>query len=159
MSDADLVASGILGTFVILLLIILLVWYALYSLSHMKALKVLGYNKPWLAWLAPLGLYWALAAVALDLDGEYDMEIFSFRIPGIAFKLWYLIGLAISLIPVIGSILNIVFTVVCAGTCYIKIYAKLDEKDESEVRVIGYLSGLLPIIAVVKFLTGKYSAS
>lgn len=155
MSDAEL---QIIGIFVIVILIIALICYALYILSHIKALKALGYKKSWLAWLAPLGLYWALADVALDLDGEYDMEIFSFRIPGLAFKLWYLIALVVSFIPIVGGILNIVLTVACAGTCYIKIYAKLDKKDEREVQVLGYLSGLLPVIAVFKFFTGKYDA-
>ena len=148
----------IITTFLGCLLIILVVWYVLYSFSHMKALKALGYNKAWLSWFPPLGLYWALADVALDLDGEYDMEICSFCIPGLVFKLWWLIAIAVSFIPVAGTILNIVLIVICSGTCYRKIYAKLDGKDESEVRVLGYLSGLFPIIAAFKFLTGKYSA-
>lgn len=138
------------------ILIFAIVCYVLYAFSHMKALKALGYNKAWLAWLAPLGLYYALADVTLDLEGDYEMELLSFRIPGLAFKLWYLIAVVISFIPVAGSILNIALTTVCAGTCYIKIYAKLEERDESDVQVIGYLSGLFPIIAIFKFLTGKY---
>lgn len=158
MSYADSEVIAILEAFIGFILIIAVVCYVLYAFSHMKALKALGYNKPWLAWLAPLGLYWALADVALDLDGEYNMEILSFCIPGIVFKLWWLIAVAVSFIPVVGSILNLVLIVVCAGTCYIKIYAKLDGKDESEVRLLGYLSGLFPIIAVFKFLIGKYSA-
>lgn len=141
-----------------IILSVALICYVLYSFSHMKALKALGYNKPWLAWFAPLGLYWALAAVSLDLDGEYNMEVLSFEIPGIVFKLWYLIAVAVSIIPLAGAILSIILTVICAGTCYIKIYAKLDERDESEVQVLGYLSALFPVIAVFKFLTGKYSA-
>jgi len=122
----------------------------------MIALKALGYNKPWLVWFAPLGLYWALAAVTLDLEGVYDMEIFSFRISGLAFKLWYLIAVAVSFIPIAGTILSIALTVICAGTCYIKIYAKLDGRDESEVQALGYLSGLFPIIAVFKFFKGFF---
>ncbi len=142
-------------TIIGIILIVTLICYVLYSFSHMEALKALGYNKPWLAWFAPLGLYWALAAVSLDLDGEYNMEVLSFEVPGIVFKLWYLIAVAVSIIPLAGTILSIILTVICAGTCYIKIYAKLDEKDESEVRTLGYLSALFPIIAVFKFLTGK----
>ena len=142
-------------TIIGIILIVTLICYVLYSFSHMEALKALGYNKPWLAWFAPLGLYWALAAVSLDLDGEYNMEVLSFEVPGIVFKLWYLIAVAVSIIPLAGTILSIILTVICAGTCYIKIYAKLDEKDESEVRTLGYLSTLFPIIAVFKFLTGK----
>lgn len=138
-----------------IILSVALICYVLYSFSHMKALKALGYNKPWLAWFAPLGLYWALAAVSLDLDGEYNMEVLSFEVPGIVFKLWYLIAVAVSIIPLAGAILSIILTVICAGTCYIKIYAKLDQRDESEVQVLGYLSALFPVIAVFKFLTGK----
>ncbi len=138
-----------------IILSVALICYVLYSFSHMKALKALGYNKPWLAWFAPLGLYWVLAAVSLDLDGEYNMEVLSFEVPGIVFKLWYLIAVAVSIIPLAGAILSIILTVICAGTCYIKIYAKLDQRDESEVQVLGYLSALFPVIAVFKFLTGK----
>jgi len=140
-------------------LIITVVYFILDVLSHIKALKALGYNKPWLAWFAPLGLYWALAEAALDIDGEYDMEVWSFRIPGTAFKLWYLIAVAVLFIPVVGTILRLIITIACAGTCYIKIYAKLDGKDESEVRLLGYLSGIIPIIPIFKFLIGKYRAN
>lgn len=144
---------------VLIFLVIVLIFYVLYALSHMKALKALGYNKAWLVWIAPIGLYWALAEVAMDLDGTYDMEVLSFRIPGTVFKLWYLIAVAVSFIPAVGGILNLVLTIICAGTCYIKMYAKLDNKEERDVQALGYVSAFFPVIAVFKFLTGKYSAS
>ena len=37
------------------------------------------------------------------------------------------------------------------------IYARLDGTSEQEQQVIGYLSGFLSIIAIVKFLAGKYN--
>lgn len=48
--------------------------------------------------------------------------------------------------------------IIFLGNCYVKIYARLDGTPEQEQQVVGYLSGFLSIIAVVKFLAGKYNA-
>lgn len=121
----------------------------------MKALKAVGYDKAWMAWI-PLANMWALAEVALD--GDESMTLFgSLNIPAIAFKLWWVVGFVSSFIPMVGGFLNLVLTVICLGTCYIKMYAKLDGRDEKDVQALGYVSGFFPIIAVFKFLFGKYN--
>ena len=155
MSDyAGFVAA--LGIYLIFLLVIAIAIYVLYSLSHMKALKALGYANPWMAWI-PFLNYWALADVALN--GEENMSLFgSLSIPAIVFKLWWVIYIVISCIPKVGGFLGLVLTIICLGTCYIKMYARLDGKDEKDVQVIGYLSGWIPLIAMCKFLAGKYDA-
>ncbi len=65
--------------------------------------------------------------------------------------------MVLAFIPTVGSLLNLVLTVICLGTCYIKMYAKLDGRDEKDVQALGYVSGFFPIIAVFKFLFGKYN--
>ncbi len=153
MDQAALVA--ILGAYLIIVLIIVVVCWVLYGISHMKALKAVGYDKAWMAWI-PYANMWALAEVALD--GDESMTLFgSFNIPAIAFKLWWVIGLVLAFIPTVGSLLNLVLTVICLGTCYIKMYAKLYGRDEKDVQALGYVSGFFPIIAVFKFLFGKYN--
>lgn len=150
--------SSIVVFAALFLVAVLVVFYVLYGISHMKALKYLGcWDKAWMAWLPPLFSYYALADAALDGEGSMQLSD-SFSIPALAFKLWYLIALAVSFIPSVGFILNLVITIICLGTCYTKIYARLEQRDERDVKAIGYVSGLLPIIAVCKFLAGKYNA-
>lgn len=153
MDQAALVAM--LGAYLIFVLVIVIVCWVLYGISHMKALKAVGYDKAWMAWI-PFANMWALAEVALD--GDESMTLFgSLNIPAIAFKLWWVVGFVLSFIPTVGSFLNLVLTVICLGTCYIKMYAKLDGRDEKDVQALGYVSGFFPIIAVFKFLFGKYN--
>jgi len=155
MSDyAGLIAA--LGIYLIFVLVIVVAVYVLYSISHMKALKALGYDKPWMAWI-PFANYWALAEVALN--GEESMNLFgSFSVPAIAFKLWWVVAYVVMFVPGVGNFLYFVVAIIGLGTCYIKMYARLDGKDEKDVRVIGYLSGWIPLIAMCKFLAGKYDA-
>lgn len=155
MSDyAGLIAA--LGIYLIFVLVIVVAVYVLYSISHMKALKALGYDKPWMAWI-PFANYWALAEVALN--GEESMNLFgSFSVPAIAFKLWWVIAYVVMFVPGVGNFLYFVVSIIGLGTCYIKMYARLDGKDEKDVRVVGYLSGWIPLIAMCKFLAGKYDA-
>lgn len=153
MDQAALVAM--LGAYLIFILVIGVVCWVLYGISHMKALKAVGYDKAWMAWI-PLANMWALAEVALD--GDESMTLFgSLNIPAIAFKLWWVVGFVSSFIPMVGGFLNLVLTVICLGTCYIKMYAKLDGRDEKDVQALGYVSGFFPIIAVFKLLFGKYN--
>lgn len=140
--------------YIFFFLIFMGIFYVLYGISHMKALKALGYDKPWMAWI-PFAKYWALAEVVLN--GEENMNLLdSFNIPAMAFKLWWLIAYAVSFVPGVGGILNIVLHVICLGTCYVKIYARLDGKDERETQALGFVSGFFQIVAVIKFLIGRY---
>lgn len=61
MDQAALVAM--LGAYLIFILVIGVVCWVLYGISHMKALKAVGYDKAWMAWI-PLANMWALAEVA-----------------------------------------------------------------------------------------------
>ena len=135
MDQAALVAM--LGAYLIFILVIGVVCWVLYGISHMKALKAVGYDKAWMAWI-PLANMWALAEVALD--GDESMTLFgSLNIPAIAFKLWWVVGFVSSFIPMVGGFLNLVLTVICLGTCYIKMYAKLDGRDEKDVQALVYV--------------------
>ena len=130
------------------------IFYVLYGISHSRALKALGYARPWMAWI-PLANYWALAEAAMD--GEENVVFFStVSVSTASFRLWWLFAYVVSLVPGVGTILNIAMRVICLGTCYIKVYARLNGKTEAETQVLGYVSGFLPIIAVVKFLMGHY---
>lgn len=126
--------------------------YVLYGISHMKALKAMGYDKAWAAWIPFFNSY-ALADCIPETQG--DVNMFGLAIPGKVFKFWWIVSFAIYYVPVVGGILSIVVTILCAGFCYTSIYSILENKSKDEVKVVGYLSGWINIIASVKFLTYK----
>ena len=144
----------IIITYVIIMSVISIVFYVLYGISHMKALKVLGYDRPWMAWI-PFANNWALAEVVLN--GAENINFFnSFEVPALVFKLWWLIAIGVCGVPVVGNLLSVVIRVICLGTCYIKMFARLDGTDEEKQQVIGYISGFFTIVASCKFLIGRY---
>ena len=123
------------------ILIIAIACYVIFSYAHMKALKALGYDKAWLAWI-PYGCTFACAdAAAKDED---PVELFgSFTVPALLFPGW------------LSNVLNIALNIVFMGSIYAKMFAELDGKTESEEQVLGCVSGFLPIVAVFKFLCMK----
>ena len=136
---------------ILLCLVVMVACYVLYAVSHMKALKALGYKNAWLA-------FYACADAAAEVEGEKVKLFGSLELPAMVFKLWWILPLALLFIPVNGTVENvitIVLNVVFLGCSYAKMYAKLEGKQESETQAIGCVSGLIPIIAVVKFLSYK----
>lgn len=127
--------------------------YVLFSISHMKALKALGYKNAWLAWI-PYGVWFACADSVTQ--GEENVKLFdSIEIPAIIFKLWWVIPLAFEFLPVsprVENIINLAMNVIFLGCTYAKMYARIEGRAEKDEQVLGCVSGFLPIIAVIKFL-------
>lgn len=48
-----------------------------------------------------------------------------------------------------------VVTILGAGKCYASIYATIEGVPEDKVKVIGYLSGWINLIAIIKFFGYK----
>ena len=95
------------------ILIIAIACYVIFSYAHMKALKALGYDKAWLAWI-PYGCTFACAdAAAKDED---PVELFgSFTVPALLFKLWWILLLVLGFLPFPGwlsNVLNIALNIV-----------------------------------------------
>ncbi|MBQ7944348.1 MAG: hypothetical protein IJ326_09840 [Lachnospiraceae bacterium] len=151
----ELFAVAVTGIVAVITIIFGIIMYILTALSHMKALKMMGYHTPWHAWI-PILRYMAYAD---SVCRENGVTILGQQIPTNVFKFWWVLIVIADVVALkfstLGSILNLVVMVICLGTIYIKMYARLEGKEESEVQVIGYLSGWLPIIAVVKFFLYK----
>lgn len=124
--------------------------YVVEALAIMRVLTILGYESPWMAWI-PLLNYFALARVTANENG--NTRILGFELPNIVFCFWWVAWLAVDYIPNVGSFLGMVLRVICLGTCFIYIYSRVENKPESEVQALGYVSGLIPIVAIVKFLS------
>ncbi len=149
------VVIAILGTYVLVALAILVGGYILTSIAHMKALKALGYDNAWMAWI-PFAQQYALADVAAG-NQETVMLFGSLSVPAMLYKFWWVLWIVLMFIPIVGRLASWAVLVVFRGNCYVKIYARLDGTSEQEQQVLGYLSGCFAIIAIVKFLASNYS--
>ncbi|MBO5033060.1 MAG: hypothetical protein J6C19_12920 [Lachnospiraceae bacterium] len=148
-------ALAFLGAYLLVVVVIALAYYVVSSLAHMKALKAAGYDKAWMAWI-PFANYYALADAAADHQDKVNL-FGTLSVPAALYKFWWAVSIVLSFIPVIGSLASAVIKIIFLGNCYVKLFARLDRTSEQEQQVIGYLSGFLGIIAVVKFLAGKYN--
>ncbi|MDE6910147.1 MAG: hypothetical protein K2P44_06745 [Lachnospiraceae bacterium] len=151
-----------LGAYLVLVLVICVVCYVVSSLAHMKALKAMGYDKAWMAWI-PFAQWYACADAATAGKQDNVTLFGSFSVPVSLYKFWWALWLVLQVLSqfLLGSILGLLATVVqiiFLGNSYVKMYAALDGTDEKDQQVIGYISGFLVIIAVFKFLFGNYKA-
>lgn len=155
MSDLAIFAGLSMGL-VLFVGVLCIAVYVLYGLSHMKALKALGYDKAWMAWI-PYAWYFACADAVSGEDE--NVKLFdSFEIPTIIFKLWWIVPLAFYFIPLnsrLEYVINLALQIVFLGCTYAKMYARLENRAEKDEQVLGCVSGFLPIVAVVKFLCIK----
>lgn len=145
-----------MGITMVIIVFALLIWIAFYviqSVAYMKALKALGYDKAWLAWIPYVQYYACADAVS---DNQENVYLFNkFLTPVWLFKFWWAIALAIGFLPLLSTVsglLKILLQVFFLGAVYTKMYARLEYKQEQDTQVIGCISGLFPIIASIKFI-------
>lgn len=150
-----LLGLGLGMGFLVVTLIVSIALYVFNALAHMKALKALGYQNAWLAWI-PYGNYYGYADAVSQ--GEEKVMLFGkVGIPALLFKLWWILPLALGFIlegevyTVLVRLINIVFL----GYTYTRMYARIEGKTEEETTLMGCVSGFLPIVAAIKFITLK----
>lgn len=138
--------------FLVVSAIVALALYVFNAYTHMNALKALGYQNAWLAWI-PYASYYACADAVSQ--GEEQVNMFNkVNVPVVVFKLWWIIPLVLGfllegkILTLAVRLLNIVFL----GYSYTRMYARLEGKTEEETTALGCISGLFPIIAAIKFI-------
>lgn len=149
-SDWDIAFNNFMSIMTILFLIVLvigLVIYLLRSISWMRVMRQLDYKYAWMAWL-PIFRSWALADVASD---GFTLDFFGARVPKLLFQLSGLYWMIIC-IPIIGVTLFVPLNIIMMGTVYANVYAKREGKLVNSTLGLGIISGLLPIVAIIKFL-------
>lgn len=141
-----------LGTFAfiwILVLAFVVVAFILNGILFSGTLKALGYKNPWMGWI-PFAVYFALADVVEEDEPSKITMFGNFKVPTQAFKLWWIGKIVLPFVPVIGALLSTALTILCFGRCMVDVYGQLEGVDNSEVLMIGYLSGWIRVIAWVK---------
>jgi hypothetical protein len=148
-----MVYLALLGAYALVTIIVVIAVYVVLSLGFYKALKRLGYANAWMGWVPVANLY-ALADVAAD--GQDNINVIgTVTIPAMLYKFWWAIVFVANFVPAIGSILAIAIQVICFGNIFIRLFARMSYTSQQEQQVIGYISGLLPIVGAIKFLATK----
>lgn len=141
-------AGGLLISFLVFLVAV--AWYVVKALAIYKLLNLYGYDKAWLAWI-PYGQYYALGDVACG--GAETLPLFGKELPELLYKLWWIAAIVLFYIPTIGVWVYWAIQILFLGTVFTKIFMDTENKTQEEARVIGYISGAVPIVAAIKFFS------
>ena len=72
------------------------------------------------------------------------------------FRFWPILTLVVSRINGVGGILELLLTILCLGTSFTTVYSKFENRSPDEEKVLGYLSGWIPLIGVIKLTQYKH---
>lgn len=125
-----------------------LVWYLVTSFAYYKALKRLMYCNTWMSFIPYVRNFALTDAVCV----ESTVNLGFANISSSMFKLWVVLAFLVGFIPKFGSFASILVTVICLGYTLTRVYAIIDSKPFEDERIMGYLSGAFPIIAIIRFL-------
>lgn len=139
------------GSAMLVFVAIMVVVYVVQALATQRALRILGYDKPWLAWI-PLGNLFALAEVTGD---DVAVLWFGIQVPMKAFRFWWLANFVCTLIPIVGGLLSLLITVMCLTWTYSRVYSALDGVPYENEMLIAVLSAFIGIIPIIKFFAAK----
>ena len=135
-----------------------LVFYIWESLEFYWLFKICSYNNAWMAWI-PILRYYALAEVTGDATGQNRLYLINRDISTDLFRFWPILTLVVSRIESVGGILELILTILCLGSSFTTIYSKFENRHPDEVKVIGYLSGWIPLIGIIKLTQYKHRQS
>jgi hypothetical protein len=144
---------AVIGSFLLVAVIISIICYLVSSIAIMKVLKILGYVNYWMAWIPVVNTF-ALADAA-DGNGTGKLRLFNiidFELPTIFYKLWFVIGFVLAYVPKVGTVLTSLLSIACMSTVYANIFAKVERRPVEEYTAWGIISGIVPLIACIKFL-------
>lgn len=144
----DWMMDWLINTF-FFMFIFYVAFYLLCAYAIVKALRLMGYPNSWAGWI-PLFQLYALADICHDENG--NVVLFGQIIPAMLFNFWWLVSLAAGRIPYFGDLLALALQIICLGTCFIKIFSTVERRSEEEVRILGYVSGFIPLIGIIKIL-------
>lgn len=147
MEDLDRMVLTVVFSLAGVVLLIALISWILYGISHSRILKLMNYPSPWMAWL-PYANYYALA----DCIKSQTVNIFGVQVHRNKFKLWWALKMLLNFIPEFGWILGFILEIACLGLCYAEIYSYTDNKPKEDVIILGYVSGFVQLIPTFKYL-------
>lgn len=148
--------------FFVVILAITFAGYIFTSATHAKALKLIGIEHTWVAWI-PIIRWFAFADATVNNIDKTVRILNLFDCPRELYRFWWGMYLVFLILPInyyITSILNCILAAIFLGTSYMRVYNMLEHKKvtDSSNMVIGMMSGIFPIIACIKFCIYKSAA-
>lgn len=139
---------------VIVSLVMALAFYLTASVTNYLALKRVGYDKPYLAFI-PFVNMWALTQVCYSQDGY--VEIFGKKVNKAIFEFYWVLLLVMPGIPYIGSVAALLLRLFGMGKCMEDLYTRMDNnivKDSNKyLAYIGAGLGVEVFITIYKLIS------
>lgn len=149
-------AVGIVAWLGVAILAIMFAYYIFESATHAKVLRILGYEKAWIAWIPYVRNYGLACATSSPQDSYVTIFKGKIRLPITVYKLWWILPLALlALAP--GNLGNVALGITFLmngfflGGSYAKIFSLVEGSSENDNATIGIVCGVFPIVAMVKF--------
>ena len=155
-------AIDTLATFAVFVFGLVTAYYIFSSAANAKALRMIGYNKAWLAWV-PYLRYWAIADATKD-DGPTTRIYGRWNVYNALYTLWFALlfvvqlmdgGITVFIPAALGTILDLIIMGVFLGGAYAKVLSRITGKPEEECYFFGAWSGVFPIVAAIRFCFAK----
>ena len=140
------ITSLVIASFIGLIGIAYYIWQ---SLEFYWLFKMCDYRHAWMAWIPVLN-YYALAEGTGDGMGQTRLYLVNTDIATDIFRFWPILTLAVSRMEGVGGILELLLTILCLGTSFTTVYSKFENRSPDEVKILGYLSGWIPLIGVIR---------
>lgn len=122
--------------------------YLLSAYAEFQLLKAFNYKYPWMAWV-PLAQNYAYGDLCTQTTGSY-MSIVNVAFPNILLQFGWVLSVILPYVPVVGSLLNIAWSVVYFGTICDFIYKRVEGQDN---KILAGISGWFSIVLVIKIYT------
>ena len=128
-------------------------FYVVTSLAIFRVLKLVEYDKVWFAWIPIINTYSLIDAFKCVIQGfpllNYQVDIKTFKI------LWgigtFLPIFGISTSHSIFAFILFIIKILIMSSLYTYIYATMEYTSLNNQKVLGLISGIIPVIAIVKF--------
>ena len=137
----------------ILCILLIIPLYIVCALSEQKVLKLVSYRQYWFAWIPLANTYALMDAFKEVIIG---FPLLNLNIGNLYFKIIYFVALVLTFIgaganKALGFLLFLILLLLNASI-YTYIYAVMENTSLKDTKILGLISGIIPIIPVVKFL-------
>ena len=130
--------------------IVSIISYVLNAIGLYHVLKRQGYKNPWFAWIPILN---TLGLCMASQDENGNIRIFGKDMDAGLFTCIQVISpFVLMFIPGIGGVLSLIIHILFMGRVLHITYVRMEGVSENEKKVIAYISSVVSIITVVKFL-------
>ncbi|MCR5402301.1 MAG: hypothetical protein K6E91_00565 [Butyrivibrio sp.] len=145
---------AVLGSMLVVLIIIGLIFYIVDAIARVKYLRIRGYKASWMAFIPILNIY---ASVDATYGNVEKINLYGVSLPAIVVKLYPLIFSVITAIvtriPAISSI-GTTIVYICEVIIGIMILKDMLERIGTDISIaFSVLANVIPIIGSIKLLT------